>query len=128
MDTGCAASLTAFHSAIQDLRNGLCDEAIVGGTQLCLKPQTCLLYYRAGVLSDDGITRAYDHKGETTDIYTAKTVVLTGHLHRGPHQAFYTGVKFLVLAQHPVVLVNTFGCYFNTLWCYDYTLGCNVNT
>ena len=34
---------------------------------------------------------------------TAKTVVLTG-VHRGPHQAFYTGVKFLVLAQHPVVL------------------------
>ena len=35
--------------------------------------------------------------------YTAKTVVLTG-VHRGPHQAFYTGVKYLVLAQHPVVL------------------------
>ena len=32
-----------------------------------------------------------------------KTVVLTG-VHRGPHQAFYTGVKFVVLAQHPVVL------------------------
>ena len=32
-----------------------------------------------------------------------KFVVLTG-VHRGPHQAFYTGVKFLVLAQHPVVL------------------------
>ena len=36
--------------------------------------------------------------------YTAKTVVLMG-VHRGPHQAFYTGVKFLVLAQHPVVLL-----------------------
>ena len=35
--------------------------------------------------------------------YTAKTVVLTG-IHRGPHQAFCTSVKFLVLAQHPVVL------------------------
>ena len=32
-----------------------------------------------------------------------KTVVLTG-VHRGPHQAFYTSVKLLVLAQHPVVL------------------------
>ena len=40
---------------------------------------------------------------EIHSIYTAKTVVLTG-VHRGPHQAFYTGVKFLVLAQHPVVL------------------------
>ena len=36
-------------------------------------------------------------------VYTAKTVVLTG-VHRGPHQAFYTGVKILVLAQHQVVL------------------------
>ena len=35
--------------------------------------------------------------------YTAKTVVLTG-VRRGPHQAFYTGVKFAVLVQHPVVL------------------------
>ena len=33
----------------------------------------------------------------------AKNVVLTG-VHRGPRQAFYTGVKFVVLAQHPVVL------------------------
>ena len=73
MDTGCAASLTAFHCALQDLRMGLCDDAIVGGTQLCLKPQTCLLYYRAGALSDDGITRAYDHKGETTAVYICYT-------------------------------------------------------
>ena len=34
--------------------------------------------------------------------YTANTVVLTG-VHRGPHQAFYTGDKFMVLAQHPVL-------------------------
>ena len=40
---------------------------------------------------------------QANDGYTAKTVVLTG-VHRGPHQAFYTGVKFLVSAQHPVVL------------------------
>ena len=40
---------------------------------------------------------------ENLTTYTAKTVVLTG-VHRGPDQAFYTGVKFLVLAQHPVVL------------------------
>ena len=59
--------------------------------------------------------------------FTAKTVVLTG-VHRGPHQAFYTGVKFLVLAQHPVCYFNTLGCYFNTLWCYVDTLGCSVNT
>ena len=58
--------------------------------------------------------------------YTAKTVVLTG-VHRAPHQAFYTGVKFVVLAQHQWCYSNTFGCYFNTLWCYVDTLGCNIN-
>ena len=39
-------------------------------------------------------------------VYTANTMVLTD-VHRGPHQAFYTGVKFVVLAQHPVVLFLT---------------------
>ena len=55
--------------------------------------------------------------------------MLTG-VHRGPYQAFYTGVKFLVLAQHPMQLCyfKTFGCYSNTIWCYVDTLGCNVNT
>ena len=48
------------------------------------------------------VPRDMDVKGVLVR-YTAKTVVLTG-VHRGPHQAFYTGVKFLVLAQHPVVL------------------------
>ena len=36
-------------------------------------------------------------------LHNKKTVVLTG-VHRGPHHAFYTGVKFVVLVQHPVVL------------------------
>ena len=37
--------------------------------------------------------------------YTAKTVVLKLHrVLRGSHHAFYTGVKFAVLVQHPVVL------------------------
>ena len=38
--------------------------------------------------------------------FTAKTVVLnyTTGVNRGPHHAFYTGVKFVVLDQHPVVL------------------------
>ena len=40
------------------------------------------------------------HKENAT---LAKTVVLTG-VHSGPHQTFYTGVKFLVLAQYSVVL------------------------
>ena len=44
-----------------------------------------------------------DSSGVISKTCTAKTVVLTG-VHRGPHQAFYTGVKFVVLAQHPVVL------------------------
>ena len=38
-------------------------------------------------------------------VYTAKTVVLKLHhrFNRGPHHAFYTGVK-LTPVQHPVVL------------------------
>ena len=36
--------------------------------------------------------------------YHSKNCGVNGCTYRGPHQAFYTGVKFLVLAQHPVVL------------------------
>ena len=43
------------------------------------------------------------HDSTIVSINTAKTVVLTG-VHSGSHQAFYTGVTFLVLSQHPVVL------------------------
>ena len=40
--------------------------------------------------------------------HTAKTVVLkyyyTTGVNTGPHHAFYTSVKFVVLVQHPVLL------------------------
>ena len=65
--------------------------------------------------------------------HTTKTGVkinYTTGVNRGPHHAFYTGVKVVVLISSTPqwCYSNTFGCYFNTLWCYVQTLGCNFNT
>ena len=47
------------------------------------------------------------HSPHSVAILHTKTVVLKLHhrcYNRGPHRAFYTGVKFVVLVRHPVVL------------------------
>ena len=47
-------------------------------------------------VSNTLLNKLHEHGFQT--FHTAKPVVLTG-VHRGQHQALYTGVKFLVLAQ-----------------------------
>ena len=51
------------------------------------------------------VSRNY-HRPSMKTIYTAKIVVLnyTTGVNRGPRHVFNTGVKFAVLAQHPVFL------------------------
>jgi fatty acid synthase len=45
------------------MRKGLCDSAIVGGSNLCLHPYISLSFFRLGVLSRQGISRAFDRDG-----------------------------------------------------------------
>lgn len=40
IDTGCSTTLVALHQAIQALRNGESDMAVVGGSNVMLNPDT----------------------------------------------------------------------------------------
>jgi len=60
VDTACSASLVALCEAARALRAGECARAIVGGVNLMLHPATSVAYHKAGMLSRDGLCRAFD--------------------------------------------------------------------
>jgi acyl transferase domain-containing protein len=60
VDTGCSSSLVTVHLAVQALRAGECDAALVGGVHLMLAPEALLVLCRAGALSLEGRCRAFD--------------------------------------------------------------------
>ncbi|CAH1131325.1 unnamed protein product [Ceutorhynchus assimilis] len=63
-DTACSSSLYALENAYKAIRTGLCDAAIVGGTNLCLQPYLTLQFARLGVLSANGQCRPFDIDGK----------------------------------------------------------------
>jgi len=63
LDTACSSSLTAIEHAYRAIRGGLCDSAIVGGSNLCLHPYISLGFFRLGVLSREGASRSFDRDG-----------------------------------------------------------------
>ncbi|KAJ2952057.1 hypothetical protein O0L34_g4320 [Tuta absoluta] len=62
VDTACSSSLFALDHAYKSIRDGYCDAAIVGGLNLCLHPSMSLLFYRMGILSDDGRCKSFDNR------------------------------------------------------------------
>lgn len=46
LDTACSSSMYALDVAFSAIRNGECDSAIVGGSNLCLHPFTTLQFAR----------------------------------------------------------------------------------
>lgn len=60
IDTACSSGCYALDCAFDALRNGLCDSALVGGTNLLLHPHLTLQFARLGVLSKDGFCRPLD--------------------------------------------------------------------
>jgi len=63
LDTACSSSLTALEHAYRAMQNGLCDSAIVGGSNLCLHPYMSLNFFRLGVLNHQGACRSFDRDG-----------------------------------------------------------------
>ncbi|KAI0737718.1 hypothetical protein C8Q80DRAFT_1222755 [Daedaleopsis nitida] len=60
VDTACSSSLTATHIAVQALKNGECDTAVVGGAQINNRFIDWLLYTQGGILSPDGKCKPFD--------------------------------------------------------------------
>ncbi|MEV4738947.1 SDR family NAD(P)-dependent oxidoreductase [Streptomyces sp. NPDC049555] len=60
VDTACSSSLVALHRAAEALRLGHCDTVVAGGVSLMLSPLTFASLERAGMLSPDGVGRAFD--------------------------------------------------------------------
>uniref|UniRef100_A0ABI7YC33 Fatty acid synthase n=1 Tax=Felis catus TaxID=9685 RepID=A0ABI7YC33_FELCA len=64
LDTACSSSLLALQNAYQAIRRGECPAAIVGGLNLLLKPNTSVQFMKLGMLSPDGICKAFDESGD----------------------------------------------------------------
>ncbi|CAH2098693.1 unnamed protein product [Euphydryas editha] len=61
VDTACSSSLYALEHAFKAIRNGHCDAAIVGGSNLCLGPHVSYQFSKLGLLSPDGRCKSFDN-------------------------------------------------------------------
>ena len=60
IDTACSSSLMAVHAAVRALRDGSCDQALVGGVNLICHATHTLSYDKAGMLSQDAACYTFD--------------------------------------------------------------------
>ncbi|OLN86703.1 Lovastatin diketide synthase LovF 7 [Colletotrichum chlorophyti] len=61
-DTGCSASLTALHLAVQSIRNGESRMSVVGASNLLINPDQFIVMSGLGVLGADGRCFAWDSR------------------------------------------------------------------
>ncbi|MFL0799412.1 MAG: SDR family NAD(P)-dependent oxidoreductase [Agarilytica sp.] len=60
IDTACSSSLVAVSEAVNAIRLGKCEQAIVAGVNIMCYPATTLSYYKSGMLSVDGLCKSFD--------------------------------------------------------------------
>lgn len=65
-DTTCSSSLVALHRAIRSIRDGECDQALVGGVQLIMSPARFEVMRAAGMLSATGNVRPFQEDADGT--------------------------------------------------------------
>lgn len=64
IDTACSSSLVALHMACENIRNGDCEMALVGGVNLSLHPTKYVNLSERGFLARDGKCRSFGKDGD----------------------------------------------------------------
>ncbi|KAE8839561.1 hypothetical protein HRS9122_06166 [Pyrenophora teres f. teres] len=60
MNTACSSSMYALHLAINGIRNGDCDGAIVAGSNIILEPASQIFISKLGAISPTSISHTFD--------------------------------------------------------------------
>nr|QDK64693.1 fatty acid synthase [Macrobrachium nipponense] len=63
IDTACSSSMVAFQNAWKAITDGEIEAAIVGGSNLTLKPQNALQFNALNMLAKDGKCKSFDASG-----------------------------------------------------------------
>lgn len=64
VDTACSSSLLALQLAVDSIRKGECEAALVAGANLTLAPTTSLQFHRLTMLSPQGKCQSFDANGD----------------------------------------------------------------
>ncbi|KAH7906790.1 hypothetical protein BJ138DRAFT_1071251 [Hygrophoropsis aurantiaca] len=64
VDTACSSSLTALHLAVQAIRNGECESAVVAGCQLNMRLADFVQYSEGSILAPDGKCKPFDAEAD----------------------------------------------------------------
>jgi len=81
VDTACSSSLVAVHLACQAIRNGECDQAIVGSVKIHLLP-VVKADQDIGIMASDGRTRSFDDSSDGTGAGEGAIAILLKPLSR----------------------------------------------
>ncbi|MCW2306578.1 non-ribosomal peptide synthetase [Rhodobium gokarnense] len=64
VETACSSSLVALHRAVQAIRAGDCEAALVGGVNTIVTPDAHINYAKAGMLAPDGRCKTFSDRAD----------------------------------------------------------------
>ncbi|MDR3059663.1 MAG: polyketide synthase, partial [Prevotella sp.] len=62
VETACSSALVALHRAVEAIRLGHCNHAIIGGVNLLLSPDGYISFTKSGMLCEDGRCKTFSAK------------------------------------------------------------------
>ncbi|KAI0002760.1 ketoacyl-synt-domain-containing protein [Xylariaceae sp. FL0662B] len=65
VDAACSSSMHALHMAVQSIRSGESDQAIVGASHLITQPDVWVSMAKLRLFADSGKTYAFDHRAKS---------------------------------------------------------------